>query len=167
MLAGPKAPIQRQQIRPRYTATSSSTRHVYSVGVNVLLPSTISSQSDGQLPENFARSAHDIFMQLHDIKVAASLKGLPMSSVFSGPQVLGKRDMQHIIRLQLALMKPGVSDIKIHVDSGGYAIRGHRLHIPVFTHSEVSFDVCPHRYVPDPDHRPGPGEQHRMLDIQV
>jgi hypothetical protein len=45
--------------------------------------------------------------------------------------------MQHIIRLQLALMKPGVSDIKIHVDSGGYAIRGHRLHIPVFTHPEV------------------------------
>jgi hypothetical protein len=24
--------------------------------------------------------------------------------------------MQHIIRLQLALMKPGVSDIKIHAD---------------------------------------------------
>lgn len=30
-------------------------------------------------------------------------------------QILRKRDMQHIIRLQLALMKPGVSDIKIHV----------------------------------------------------
>lgn len=75
--------------------------------------------------------------------------------------------MQHIIRLQLALMKPGVSDIKIHVDSGGYAIRGHRLHIPVFTHPEVSFDVCPHRYLPDPEHKPGPGEEQRMLDIQV
>ncbi|WIA23830.1 hypothetical protein OEZ85_013493 [Tetradesmus obliquus] len=81
-------------------------------------------------------------------------------------EILGKRDMQHIIRLQLALMKPGVSDIKIHVDSGGYAIRGHRLHIPVFTHPEVSFDVCPHRYVPDPAHVPAPGEQQRMLDIQ-
>eukprot|EP00878_Enallax_costatus_P018172 GHUV01019120.1.p1 GENE.GHUV01019120.1~~GHUV01019120.1.p1 ORF type:complete len:249 (+),score=63.00 GHUV01019120.1:991-1737(+) len=74
--------------------------------------------------------------------------------------------MQHIIRLQLALMKPGVSDIKIHVDSGGYAIRGHRIHIPVFTHPDVSFDVCPHRYQPDPEHIPGPGEQQRMLDIQ-
>jgi predicted nucleic acid-binding Zn finger protein len=52
-------------------------------------------------------------------------------------QIIGQRDMQHIIRLQLALMKPGVSDIKIHVDSGGYAIRGHRIHIPVFTHPEV------------------------------
>jgi hypothetical protein len=81
-------------------------------------------------------------------------------------QIVGKKDMQHIIRLQLALMKPGVSDIKIHVDSGGYAIRGHRLHIPVFTHPEVSFDVCPHRYVPDPAHVPGPGEAQRMLDVQ-
>jgi hypothetical protein len=59
--------------------------------------------------------------------------------------------MQHIIRLQLALMKPGVSDIKIHVDSGGYAIRGHRLHIPVFTHPEVcsvytKFTTCMQAY---------------------
>jgi hypothetical protein len=52
-------------------------------------------------------------------------------------QILGKRDVQHIIRLQLALMKPGVSDIKIHVDSGGYAIKGHRIHIPIFTHPKV------------------------------
>ena len=81
-------------------------------------------------------------------------------------QILGKKDMQHIIRLQLALMKPGVSDIKIHVDSGGNAIRGHRLHVPVFTHPEVSFDVCPHRYELDPTHVPGPGEAQRILDIQ-
>jgi hypothetical protein len=74
--------------------------------------------------------------------------------------------MQHIIRLQLALMKPGISDIKIHVDSGGYAIKGHRIHIPVFTHPEVTFDVCPHRYVPDPDHVPQNGEPQRILDIQ-
>eukprot|EP00775_Hariotina_reticulata_P005663 gene5663-5900_t len=81
-------------------------------------------------------------------------------------EVVGKKDMQHIIRLQLALMKPGVSDIKIHVDSGGYAIKGHRIHIPVFTHPEVHFDVCPHRYVPDPDHIPENGEPQRILDIQ-
>jgi len=81
-------------------------------------------------------------------------------------QVLGKKDMQHIIRLQLALMKPGISDIKIHVDSGGYAIRGHRLHIPIFTHPDVSFDVCPHRYELDHTHVPGPGEAQRVLDIQ-
>jgi hypothetical protein len=35
-----------------------------------------------------------------------------------------------------------VSDIKIHVDSGGYAIRGHRLHIPVFTHPQVGGSGC-------------------------
>lgn len=81
-------------------------------------------------------------------------------------QILGKKDTQHIIRLQLALMKPGVSDIKIHVDSGGYAIRGHRLHIPIFTHPEVTFDVCPHRYEPDPTHVPAAGEAQRILDIQ-
>jgi hypothetical protein len=31
---------------------------------------------------------------------------------------------------------------------------------------QVSFDVCPHRYAPDPSHVPQEGEQQRMLDIQ-
>jgi hypothetical protein len=31
---------------------------------------------------------------------------------------------------------------------------------------QVSFDVCPHRFVPDPSHVPQPGEEQRMLDIQ-
>lgn len=56
---------------------------------------------------------------------------------------------------------------QIHVDSGGYAIRGHRLHIPIFTHPEVSFDVCPHRYEPDPTHTPVPGRLKNMLAAVV
>jgi hypothetical protein len=31
---------------------------------------------------------------------------------------------------------------------------------------QVAFDVCPHRYAPDPSHVPKEGEQQRMLDIQ-
>lgn len=81
-------------------------------------------------------------------------------------QLIGGPDLDRIIRMQLALMKPGVSDIKIHVDTGGYAINGHRLHIPVFTHPDVSFDVCPHRLRPDPTHIAGPDEPQRMIDVQ-
>jgi hypothetical protein len=31
---------------------------------------------------------------------------------------------------------------------------------------QVAFDVCPHRYEPDPTHTRAPGEQQRLLDIQ-
>ena len=34
--------------------------------------------------------------------------------------------MKNIIRAQLALMRANVSDIRIHVDTGGYATYGHR-----------------------------------------
>jgi hypothetical protein len=45
--------------------------------------------------------------------------------------------------MQLALMKPNVSDIKIHVDAGGYAQRGHRIHVPLYTNEGVLFNQCP------------------------
>jgi len=57
--------------------------------------------------------------------------------------MVGKPDMKNIIRLQLALMRPHVSDIKIHVDTGGYATYAHRLHIPLMTNAGVRFDLCP------------------------
>jgi hypothetical protein len=40
-------------------------------------------------------------------------------------------------------MQPGISDIKMHQDSGGYAKLGHRIHIPIITHPDVEFSVCP------------------------
>jgi hypothetical protein len=57
--------------------------------------------------------------------------------------MIGKPDMGNIIRLQLALMKADVSDIRIHVDTGGYATYAHRLHIPLMTNDGVRFDLCP------------------------
>jgi hypothetical protein len=58
-------------------------------------------------------------------------------------QILGEHDMPKIIRLQLARMKPGVSDIKVHQDSGGYATNAHRIHVPLLTNDGVSFVTCP------------------------
>lgn len=56
-----------------------------------------------------------------------------------------------MVRLQLARMAPGTSDIKVHQDSGGYATHGHRIHVPLTTHPLVDFKVCPdgehHAYV--------------------
>jgi hypothetical protein len=64
-------------------------------------------------------------------------------------QILGPADSLNIVRIQFALMKPGTSDIKLHIDSGGYAKHGHRIHIPIITHPHVSFDVCPLPAPPD------------------
>jgi hypothetical protein len=65
-------------------------------------------------------------------------------------QALGPADSLNIVRIQFALMKPGTSDIKLHVDSGGYAKKGHRIHVPIVTHPHVVFDVCP---MPAPPHQ--------------
>lgn len=46
------------------------------------------------------------------------------------PQVLGPGDLDKVMRLQLAFMPPH-SDIKRHMDSGGYAAVGHRIHVVV------------------------------------
>ena len=53
--------------------------------------------------------------------------------------------------MQLALMKPGISDIKMHVDSGGYAIIGHRIHVPLYTNPAVRFMQCPFKEITAPD----------------
>lgn len=50
--------------------------------------------------------------------------------------------MSKIVRMQLALMPPSTT-IKAHRDMGGYALKGHRIHIPVTTNPDVSFQVCP------------------------
>lgn len=67
----------------------------------------------------------------------------PPTRPIPAPQMIGAPDMANIIRLQLALMSPNVSDIRIHVDTGGYATHAHRLHIPLMTNPGVSFDLCP------------------------
>lgn len=58
-------------------------------------------------------------------------------------QILGPTDVNNIVRLQLARMAPGTSDIKTHQDMGGYAMHGHRIHVPLTTHPLVSFSQCP------------------------
>ena len=57
-------------------------------------------------------------------------------------QIIGASEMRKIVRMQLALMPPSTT-IKAHRDMGGYAIQGHRIHIPVTTNPDVSFQVCP------------------------
>ena len=42
-------------------------------------------------------------------------------------QILGDADMDKIMRLQFAIMPPH-SQIKKHMDTGGYATLGHRIH---------------------------------------
>ena len=46
-----------------------------------------------------------------------------------------------ITRVQFALM-PGQSEIKPHVDSGGYSQDGHRIHFVIASNPAVSFHVC-------------------------
>jgi hypothetical protein len=57
-------------------------------------------------------------------------------------EIIGPSEMDKIVRMQLALMPPSTT-IKAHRDMGGYALKGHRIHIPVTTNPEVSFQVCP------------------------
>ncbi|GIL81892.1 hypothetical protein Vretimale_1469 [Volvox reticuliferus] len=57
-------------------------------------------------------------------------------------QIVGKEDVNKVVRLQFARMKPG-TEIKPHQDMGGYAKFAHRIHLPVVTNPNVSFQVCP------------------------
>jgi hypothetical protein len=57
-------------------------------------------------------------------------------------EILGPADLANIVRLQLARMRPGVSDIKRHVDSGGYAKHAHRVHVVLQTNKGVAFETC-------------------------
>lgn len=57
------------------------------------------------------------------------------------PQVLGRSDAHNVVRIQFARMAPG-SRILMHQDMGGYAQLGHRIHMPVATHPNVTFDLC-------------------------
>jgi len=60
-------------------------------------------------------------------------------------ELLGGVDTANIVRLQLARMRPGVSDIKRHVDSGGYAKNAHRVHVVLQTNAGVAFETCGER----------------------
>lgn len=55
-------------------------------------------------------------------------------------KLLGKH-YDYITRVQFALM-PGQSEIKPHVDSGGYSKDGHRIHFVIASNPGVSFHVC-------------------------
>ncbi|GAX82340.1 hypothetical protein CEUSTIGMA_g9769.t1 [Chlamydomonas eustigma] len=58
-------------------------------------------------------------------------------------QVLGPGQLDKVVRMQFAYMPPEVSAIKVHRDTGGYATKAHRIHIPVLTNPQVTFEVCP------------------------
>lgn len=47
-------------------------------------------------------------------------------------QILGPEDLPNILRLQLARMAPS-SRLRQHVDTGGYAEQGHRIHVVLQT----------------------------------
>jgi hypothetical protein len=42
--------------------------------------------------------------------------------------------------MQFALMPPG-STIRLHRDMGGYALKAHRIHIPLVTNKDIHFQV--------------------------
>ncbi|KAI8108901.1 hypothetical protein M9435_005318 [Picochlorum sp. BPE23] len=50
-------------------------------------------------------------------------------------------DVHNIIRVQFAKM-PAHSEIKPHVDSGGYSEKGHRIHVVIASNPNVTFKVC-------------------------
>jgi hypothetical protein len=77
------------------------------------------------------------------LQIAFAATTLTCCTWSSAVQILGRSDINNIVRLQLARMAPGTSDIKIHQDMGGYAIKGHRIHVPITTHPLVSFSLCP------------------------
>jgi len=56
-------------------------------------------------------------------------------------QVVGERGMRRMVRLQFARMPPGTL-IHMHRDMGGYALKAHRIHLPIFAEPGVKFDVC-------------------------
>ena len=55
-------------------------------------------------------------------------------------KLLGKH-YEYITRVQFALM-PAQSEIKPHVDTGGYSKDGHRIHFVIASNPDVAFHVC-------------------------
>lgn len=55
-------------------------------------------------------------------------------------QLLGD-EVNHITRAQFALM-PAHTEIKPHVDTGGYSEEGHRIHFVIQSNPNVTFGVC-------------------------
>lgn len=55
--------------------------------------------------------------------------------------LLGPADAGNVMRLQLALM-PGRGEIKRHMDSGGFAEEGHRIHVVLQSSPDVYFAAC-------------------------
>ncbi|KAL4859265.1 hypothetical protein ACK3TF_001013 [Chlorella vulgaris] len=60
-------------------------------------------------------------------------------------QILGPVDMNNVMRLQLAVMAPH-STIRQHMDSGGYAEAGHRIHVVVQTNPGTLGMHAQHRF---------------------
>lgn len=57
-------------------------------------------------------------------------------------QLLGKKDLRNIIRMQFARMQPGIH-IRTHRDHGKWAMHAHRLHVPITAAPGVDFMVLP------------------------
>lgn len=73
-------------------------------------------------------------------------------------QIIGPGNLNNIVRLQLAYMPPEISSIKVHRDMGGYALKAHRIHIPVFSNPKVTFEASGKGGSVNSMHRPGPLE---------
>ena len=56
-------------------------------------------------------------------------------------QIIGPGNLNNIVRLQFAYMPPAISSIKTHRDTGGYALKAHRIHIPIFSNPKVTFEA--------------------------
>ena len=70
-------------------------------------------------------------------------------------QIIGPGNLNNIVRLQLAYMPPEISSIKVHRDMGGYALKAHRIHIPVFSNPKVTFEASDkelRHFCPSPSH---------------
>lgn len=66
---------------------------------------------------------------------------MPSVSMDHASQIIGPGQLNNIVRLQLAYMPPHTSRINVHRDMGGYALKAHRIHIPVLTNPKVFFEV--------------------------
>eukprot|EP00798_Chlamydomonas_sp_ICE-L_P030168 gene30168-35148_t len=57
-------------------------------------------------------------------------------------EILGPGGLTRVVRMQFARMPPG-GVIHLHPDGGGFAHKAHRIHVPIFTNPNVSFQICP------------------------
>eukprot|EP00798_Chlamydomonas_sp_ICE-L_P024239 gene24239-9838_t len=60
--------------------------------------------------------------------------------------ILGEGGLTKISRMQFAKIPSG-GFIKIHADQGGFAHHAHRIHVPISTNQNVTFEMCPDQMI--------------------